>query len=219
MRVLAAIANYGTGHRQNLDRLIAEYHSMPWHVDVVVLSNIPKTISPRVEVRVGLPAKNPWSLPFAHRSLFGERRDAYDLFIYSEDDRLVQASNIEAFLTASRILRPNEIPGFMRTETDVDGNAYVSSMHGYYRWDPSDLIARGGELFAPFTNDHAACYLITRDQLAGAIESGGFLVPPYEGRYDMLCTAATDVYTRCGLKRYLSISRLADFLLPHLPNK
>jgi SAM-dependent methyltransferase len=219
MRILAAIANYGTGNRQYLDRLIAEYHSMPWDVDVVVISNIPKTISPRVEVRVGLPDKDPWSLPFAHRSLFAERRNDYDLFIYSEDDTLVRTANIEAYIEASRILRPNEIPGFMRTETDTDGKTYVSSMHGYYRWVPAELIARGSELFAPFTNDHAACYFITREQLAGAIVSGGFLVAPYEGRYDMLCTASTDVYTRCGLKRYLCISRLAAFLLPHLPNK
>src|SRR5262249_1555131 len=75
------------------------------------------------------------------------------------------------------------------------------------------------ETFAAFTNDHAACYMATRAQLASAIASGGFLVPPHDERYDMLCAAATDVYTQCGLRRLVCITRLRDFLLPHLPNK
>jgi len=219
MKILAAIANHGTGNRQYLDRLIAEYHAMPWPVDVVIVSNVPKDLGPRVEVRVGVPAKNPWSLPFAHRALFNERKNDYDLFIYSEDDTLVRAANIRAFLDATAVLAPDEIAGFMRTETDPSGNVAVSTAHGGFRWDPAGIITRGGLVFAPYTNEHAACYLATRDHIARAVESGGFLVEPYEGRYDMLCTAATDIYTRCGLKRYVCISRLTDFLLPHLPNK
>jgi hypothetical protein len=35
----------------------------------------------------------------------------------------------------------------------------------------------------------------------------------------MLCSAATDIYTRCGMKRLLCIDRIFDFVLPHLPNK
>ena len=35
----------------------------------------------------------------------------------------------------------------------------------------------------------------------------------------MLCSAATDPYTRCGLTKVINISRIDDFLLPHLPNK
>jgi hypothetical protein len=220
MKILVAIANYGTGNQDYLSRLIAEYRSMPWKIDIVILSNIPKEAAPGVEVLVGLPdPKDPWSLPFLHRRLFAERLDRYDLFIYSEDDTLVRASNIEAFLQANRLLRPDEIPGFMRTETDEAGNAYVSSIHHFFRWDTSRVIDRGGEIFAAFTNDHAACYMATRDHLAAAISSGGFLVAPHQGRYDMLCAAATDIYTRCGLKRYIPIERLRDFLLPHLPNK
>jgi len=35
----------------------------------------------------------------------------------------------------------------------------------------------------------------------------------------MLETAATDPYTRCGFTKVINISRIEDFLLPHLPNK
>ena len=42
---------------------------------------------------------------------------------------------------------------------------------------------------------------------------------PYQGEYEILETAATDPYTRCGFTKVINISRLEDFLLPHLPNK
>ena len=35
----------------------------------------------------------------------------------------------------------------------------------------------------------------------------------------MLCTAATDPYTRCGFKKLICISRIDDFVVSHLPNK
>ncbi len=76
-----------------------------------------------------------------------------------------------------------------------------------------------GETYAQFTNAHSACYILTRDQLRRAIASGGFMTEPYEAEYDMLCSAATDPYTRCGFTKVVNISRLEDSLLPHLPNK
>ena len=78
---------------------------------------------------------------------------------------------------------------------------------------------RGESEFAFFTNEHSACYALTRAQLRRAIDSGGFLVAPHEGKYDLLCTAATDPYTQCGMKKLICISRIEDFLVHHLPNK
>src|SRR5262245_44064893 len=85
-RVLVALASYGTSNDRHLERLVREYRSMPFEIDIVVISNIDKKPDPDVECRVGLPNKNPWSLPFAHKKLFADRADQYDLFIYSEDD-------------------------------------------------------------------------------------------------------------------------------------
>jgi 2-polyprenyl-3-methyl-5-hydroxy-6-metoxy-1,4-benzoquinol methylase len=220
LKILVAIAHYGNDNRACLERLIAEYRSMPWPVDIVVLSEAPKPLPAGVAIAVGLPdSSNPWSLPFAHRKLFAEQRDRYDLFVYSEDDTLVRRHNIEAFLDATQRLAHDEIAGFLRSETDARGQQYVSSVHSHFRWSPCSIVTRGGETFARFSNDHAACYMVTRAQLETAIRSGGFLVAPHNGRYDMLCSAATDVYTQCGLRRLICISRLQTFILPHLPNK
>ena len=219
MKILVAIANYGRKNRHYIETLLSSYQDMEYRVGIVVLSNEPKDFGSEIEVRVGLPSANPWSLPFAHKSLFAERINDYDLFIYSEDDTLITQKNIEAFLESVRILPQTEIPGFLRYESDRDGNRYISSAHGSFHWRPESAKTVATHTFAQFTNAHSACFILTRPHLESAIASGGFLLPPYEGDYDMLCTAATDPYTRCGLTKVINISRIEDFLLPHLPNK
>jgi 2-polyprenyl-3-methyl-5-hydroxy-6-metoxy-1,4-benzoquinol methylase len=213
------IANFGHGNAQHLQRVIREYHDMPWHVDIVVFSNIPKDLGPRVEVIVGLPSKDPWSLPFAHQPVFAARADQYDLFIYSEDDTLITRRNIEAFLSMTAELEPNEIAGFLRTEQSEQFDLWFPDVHGYFRWHPESVRTRGPFTCAFFSNEHAACYMLTRQQLHRAIKSGGYLVPPHEGLYDMLVSAATDVYTQCGFEKLVSVSHLEDFCVPHLSNK
>jgi SAM-dependent methyltransferase len=219
MKILVAIANYGTKNEAYLQQLLTEYRRMPFEVHIVVLSNIPKELGKDVEVKVGLPAKNPWSLPFGHKRLFADRVSKYDLFIYTEDDTLITERNIRAFLQTTQILPRDKVAGFLRYEKSPDGTRHISSAHGNFHWLPESVGTSLGEHFARFTNDHSACYILTRHQLETALASGGFLTEPYEAEYDMLCSAATDPYTRCGLTKVINISRIEDFLLPHLPNK
>jgi SAM-dependent methyltransferase len=219
LKILIAIANYGLKNEPYIKRLLQEYRAMPYQIDIVVMSNIPKDFGAEVEVRVGLPDKNPWSLPFAHKQLFAERAVDYDLFIYSEDDTLIKQKNIEAFVEAQREIPPDKIAGFLRYEEDSLGNRYCCSIHSHYHWRPGSRQRFGKNFYAHFTNQHAASFILTRDQLKHCLESGGFLVPPHEGRYDLLCTAATDPYTQCGLEKVICLSRIDDFMLHHLPNQ
>src|SRR5947209_4374656 len=116
LKILVVVANYGTGNDQYLYKLLREYRSMPYSLDIVVTSNIQKQFGSDVDVVVGLPTKDPRSLPFAHRRLFADRVGKYDLFIYSEDDTLITRTNIEAFLAATAVLPAREVPGFLRVE-------------------------------------------------------------------------------------------------------
>jgi 2-polyprenyl-3-methyl-5-hydroxy-6-metoxy-1,4-benzoquinol methylase len=221
MKILVVIANYGSKNQAYLRRLIDEYKSMSYDIDIIVLSNVPKELGPEIEVRVGLPTKNPWSLPFTHKRIFAERSKDYDLFIYSEDDILIKQKNIEAFLRVQEILPGNEIAGFLRFEENSTGKTHSLSMpdmHAYYHWLLNSVKSFGEYTFACFSNEHSACYVLTQNQLDLAIASGGFLVPPHEGRYDLLCTAATDPYTQCGFTKVICISHIKDFILHHLPN-
>lgn len=217
-RILVAIANHGTKNRRFLDHLLAAYRSFRAKVDIVVLSDQPKDLGPDIEVRVGAPIANPWSLPFGHRKLFVERAEDYDLFIYSEDDTEITETHVEAFLNAAAILPKDKIAGFLRHEIGPDGTRYCSTIHGPYYWDPASVVQVGDQVFARYTNDHSASYILTRDQLKHCISSGGFDIPPHEGLYDMLCSAATDPYVRCGLEKLVCVSDIEAFSLRHLPD-
>ncbi|MPY93957.1 MAG: glycosyltransferase [Acidimicrobiia bacterium] len=219
MKALVAIAYYGTNNRAHLMQLIDEYRSMSLDVDVVVVTDREKDLPASIEQVIGTPARNPRSLPFAHKRVLASRRSSYDLFIYSEDDTLVAERNIDAFLWASDVLPPDKLAGFLRWERLPEGEASCSSVHNHFHWLPHSAFAVDGEHFAQFSNLHSACYMMQRHHLERALTSGAYLRPPRSGRYGMLETAATDVYTGCGMTKVICLSRLDDFLLQHLSSK
>ena len=219
MRILVAIANYGFKNIEYLKKLIQEYKSMPCDTDIIILSNVPKKLEGNVEVVVGFPTKDPWSLPFGHKRIFAERIDNYDLFVYSEDDILITWKNIESFLMLSEVLPDGDIAGFMRYEMDSTGKRWYPDFLGPYHWLPNSIKKVDKYTFAAFSNIHSACYVLTQNQLKRVISSGGYLVEPHKGRYDLLCSAATDPYTQCGLRKLICISHISDFVVHHLPNR
>jgi 2-polyprenyl-3-methyl-5-hydroxy-6-metoxy-1,4-benzoquinol methylase len=219
LRLLVAIASFGSRNLSVLQKVLETYQDMSLQVDLIVLSNVQKDVGSAVEVIVGLPSKNPWSLPFAHKPIFAERVNDYDLFAYSEDDIEVTEKNIRAFLAISAQLRSDEVAGYLRYEKDCDGELWFPDVHGEFHWRPESAVSRGSETIAEFTNEHSAFYLLNRHQLKRAIASKGFLVGPHAGRYDMLCSAATDPYTRCGFRKVICISQIDSFLIHHLPNR
>lgn len=218
MRILVAIANYGIKNFQYAMKLINEYREMPFDVDMYVLTDKPKSYGLEVAELVGLPTKDPWSLPFAHRKLFVENALQYDLFIYTEDDTLIREGNIRAFLRASEKLPENLLPGFVRYEIYPDGSKNYPEIHGPFHWVPGSVASLGEYVYAHLSNDHSACYMLTQQQLLRAINSGGFALAPHSGRYDLLCAAATDPYIQCGFTRVICLSHLQEFELHHLPN-
>jgi 2-polyprenyl-3-methyl-5-hydroxy-6-metoxy-1,4-benzoquinol methylase len=218
-RILVAIASYGSSNDRYLERLIREYRSMRFDVDIVIVSNIEKKPALAIECFVGLPIKNPWSLPFAHKKVFAERADRYDLFVYSEDDILITEGHLRALLDVTSVLPQNEIVGFLRVEKGANGEQSYPDFHACFHWDPTSVRSRGKYTVAHFTNEHAACYILTQAQLGIAIRSGGFLVDPHEEKYDLLCTAATDPYTQCGFKKVIPVSHIDKFIVHHLSNK
>ena len=217
--MLVAIASHGEKNLPFLKRLIENYQSLPMDVDIVVVSNGPKDLGPDVRVVVGLPSANPWSLPFAHKPIFAENQDRYDLFIYSEDDMEVAERHIRAFLQVTPALADDEIAGFLRYEVDGNGAWHVPEAHESAHWKPETAKRRGPHSVAEFSNEHAGVYLLTQSQLKQVVASGNFLRKPYEGRYGLPETAATDPYTCCGFRKVICVSFLQDFLIHHLPDR
>jgi SAM-dependent methyltransferase len=220
-RLLVVIASYGEKNFPLLQRTISNYQQLTSvaSVSITVVSEAPKNLGPGVEVIVGLPAKNPWTLPFAHKRIFADRVDDYDLFIYTEDDIEITDENLRAFLDVTPLLAPDELAGFFRYEVDPAGNFFYPDVHAFFRWRPDSVRQRGPYTLAEYTNEHAGCYALTQGQLRRALASGGFLRPPYDGLYGLPETAATDPYTSCGFRKVLCISSFEDFLVHHMPNR
>ena len=219
VRLLVVIASYGQKNLPFLQRILQRYHSMSMMVDTIVCSERPKELGRDVKVVVGLPSRNPWSLPFAHKAIFAENVERYDLFVYSEDDIEVTEDQIRAFLAAVPAMEPNEIPGYLRYEVSPDGTRLLTDVRDAFHWKPETIERRGEHTIAEFTNEHAGFYVVTQSQLRRAIASGGFLKEPYEGRYGLPETAATDPYTSCGFRKVICISALENFLIRHMSNQ
>src|SRR4030081_2973540 len=96
LRLCVVIASYGDKNIEFLKRIIRNYQGMDMEVAIFVLSEAPKDLGPDVKVLVGLPSRNPWSLPFGHKRVFADNLDRYDLFAYSEDDMEVTEENFHA---------------------------------------------------------------------------------------------------------------------------
>jgi SAM-dependent methyltransferase len=217
-RLLVAIASFGEKNLRYLKSIITSYQGLPWPVDIVVFSEAPKNLDPAVRVIVGLPNRNPWSLPFAHKAFFAQQLQQYDLFVYTEDDMEIAEQHIQAFLEATPALDPDEIAGYLRYEIDQSGSKIFTDIHGPFHWKVDSVRRRGAYLIAEHTNEHAGFYILTQSQLSRAIASGGFLRDPYEGRYGLPETAATDPYTSCGFRKIICISAIDDFLIHHMSN-
>jgi SAM-dependent methyltransferase len=219
LKVFVVIASYGEKNIQFLRHVVDGYQKMAMDLDIVVTSETPKSVDLGVEVIVGLPTTNPYSLPFVHQRLFVDKVDQYDLYIYTEDDIGVTEDGIRAFLRITEVLQPNELAGYVRYESDSDGTRYLPDVHGRFHWRPESVRRRGEYLVAEFTNEHSGFYILTNHQLRSAIASGRYLAEPYHGRYDMLESAATHVYVNCGFRKVICISDLDSFLVHHMPNK
>ena len=219
MKILVAIANYGTKNDIYLDQVLEQYRALPYEKDIVVHTNIHKDLGTDVKVVVGLPTPDPRSLPYAHRRLFIECADEYDLFIYTEDDTLLTSDHIEAFLEVTQYLPDNHVAGFFRYELTQDNRVDISTIHAAFHWWPDSVKNFGSYTFAEFSNKHSALYLLTRSQLRIAIDSGAYSLTPQRSRYYVMESAASNPFLYCGLTKVMCLSQLDRFLVHHLPNK
>jgi SAM-dependent methyltransferase len=219
LKILVVIASYGFANDHHLRRVLKEYRSMPYDINIKVLSDVERQLESDVDVVVVSPCRTPQALPFEHKKLLERHARDFDLFIYTEDDILITETNIKAFVTVSQKVSRTEIPGFIRFESNQNGRLYYPDIHRTYRWNITSIRASGEYTIACFTNDHSGCYMLTRDQLVRAIESGKFMAGARRTQYGMLETAATDIYTQCGLRKVIAISHVDEYLVHHLPNK
>lgn len=219
MKILIAITSYGRGNDNHLNSLLQELRKIPLKKDIIINSNIDKDLGNDVKCLVGRPYSDPSSLVFAHRKLFIDNLDNYDLFLYTEDDIIISQQNVEAFLDATRILSEHQVPGFIRYEVNYKNEPVLTDIHSCYQWISKSVRYINSKLFAELNNKHSACYLLTKSQLAIAIQSGNYSSRPRISAGDVLEAGSADPFVECGLEKIINISEIDRFLVPHLSNK
>ena len=219
MKILIAIASYGEKNDDYLNTLLQSLREIPYEKDIIVQSNIEKKLGDDIQCLVGLPNADPRSLVFAHRQLFIDNLNNYDLFLYTENDILITQQNIEAFIETSKILPENQVLGFVRHEVNQENEILLTDIHYSYHWIAKSVQCVQSKFFAQFNNKHSACYLLTQSQLSTAIKSGNYdNFPRISGAGGVLEAASADPFIDCCLEKVICLSNIENFLVQHLPN-
>lgn len=232
MKTLVAIANYGTSQLKFLERVVYEYtHLNNHHADVYVHTNVP--------VREGDILTHPdvhevfitdgdvngdWQrLPYTTRKTLLNGFPDYDIYIYSENDILIEEKNIDTFIEASEVLKNTDlIPGFLLFEVKEIERVHPQA-HGSYKWDSDVTYQKNGWHFIRFTNDHYAAFVLTRDQFNKVLNHNNNFLPDenvdgYQER-TFKVKHCTSIFRNYGFTQVIPVSRIEDFLIRHLPDK
>jgi hypothetical protein len=169
MKILVAIASYGTNNDAYLARLLAEYGRLPHAVDVVVVSNIAKGVGAGVEVVVGCHEVTRGPCPLPTKTIFAQRLEDYDLSSIPRTTLSSPRKTSTHSCGRPRSWSRTSSQASCDSEEGPDGALHYSTIHNHYHWDVRSACRRQGETFVHFTNEHSACYLLTRDQLRRAI--------------------------------------------------
>jgi len=247
MRILVCIPSWGTKNSSHLNRILSEYDDIAqkYDVDILLFLTDDLDVSRHNNVnikKIFFPREIKYLLVHQYKRYMSARLNKYDIFIYSEDDILISKKNIDSFMSLSKDLSgTNLVPSFIRYEIKKgDKYKYLIDLH------PGNATSRYGTLLSRFiafknryfkgniifrvhhltdsvyiepNNLHSGCFILDRNQLRVAIESGNFQKGPRGGYCGVLESAASDIYYRCSLQKVYPLDKLESLLVHHLPDK
>ena len=187
-------------------------------------------------------------LAHKHKKLIAENKDKFDIFIYSENDMLITEKNIDMFAKHSKALsETNLVPGFLRYETNNGNDKYLIDLHpnhaanripfyfatkyiipmfpektvlnmGLHPIIRNQNININGKRYFEVQNLHQGSYILTKEQLGKALDSGKYFDEKnnYAGIRE---GAASNVYAKCGITKVISQDDIENSLIYHLPDK
>jgi hypothetical protein len=213
MKIKICVNNFGTSNLQYLDILLKEYRSFKkYKVDITVHTTVPLLN----EKQVLYPESIREGLAYPSRTEMADAIDAFDVFIYTENDILITEDNIDALFEYNNTLPEHQIGGFLLYEQRNDQKIMVNVCEYY-----GPVCIKNCPTGFVTYNQHQASWVLTRKQLRRAIDSGGFLVGPHSGPYGVIEQGATDPYTQCGFEKVYpyDLKLLERLLARHLPLK
>ena len=118
----------------HINRIIKEVCSYPYETDIYIHTNedvkqhyLKKNTNGKIQVIVhDFNNGNPLYLPWSCRDFFKAQKNDYDIFIYIEDDMLITIPALNYWLQhKDDLIKHSFNLGFLRIETDIDGNEYM----------------------------------------------------------------------------------------------
>lgn len=213
MKIKICINNFGNTQLNYLDTVLKEYRSFKkYKVDTTIHTTVPLLH----EKQVVHPESLGQGLAYPCRWEMADALDAFDIFIYTENDILITEDNINAFLEYNNTLPDNQVAGFLLYE-QRDDKKIIVNLCEYY----GPIFGKTYPHGFMVNNQHQACWVLTRSQLKKVIDSGGFLVQPHWGPYGIIEQGASDPYTQCGLEKVYpyNVDMVERLLIRHLPLK
>jgi hypothetical protein len=231
-KIMLCIPHYGNSNRTYLLNCLREYdryqkYKIDCYLDVTDPIELPEYNNIKIFVSyhdksVGM------ELTLKHREIMVSKLNDYDIFLYAEDDILINENNIDSWLSIQKNLPSNFVCGFLRYE-QKENNPYkflfdthpTHSIHRHGK-ETIEIFKNGflidGEKYVEPYNIHQGCYILTRDMLNSVINSGKYL--ENENHYvGVLEGAASNVFYKCGFVRVLPTKGIQKLLVHHSCNK
>lgn len=239
-KILAVLVNYGEEQLNYLEEVVQNLKNFKkYDVTVIVNSNISINID-GVDKVIIHELEDYQLLPLTCRQTIWENKDAFDVFIYGENDHLFKENHIDNHIFYTSILPDNRITGLIQFEEDETGK-YYPGYHLDFEWDFNSVEVFKGNKFAYFSNVHQATFILTKSQLQRIGDKIDFtslvsaelnslqklyrkvrkkigLKNKRTNIYSQKCKVNTDVFEFGGMKKLICISDFEENLIHHLPN-
>ena len=235
MRALVYITNYeGNAKRTYLNAILRGINTLALDIDVIIYSTeeLEIEVFPNLDITINIYPKVFSSSKYAnkyqpepefiwlHRIDILKKVEQYNLFIHLEDDVCLTKENVEQFITYS--FGEKKLDGYIigNIVYENDGADYLlPQFHAGFK-GIGKIITLNGEQFMVPKNKHQGSYLVSQAQLKLLIANGEMTAQPkLAGRYNIKCSACTEIYCTPFLTKIIPIGNLDRCLTEHISLK
>lgn len=169
-----------------ISRIIEEASKYPYQTDIFIHSNkiFPLTQFPKSQnvhlIGHDFTNSDPFLLPWKVRDLMKTQKDAYDIFIYVEDDVLIPVNAIKYWEKYNSKLYPNKLNvGFVRIEVDSVGKEFSTDIQLQL---PLILIYDNEIYCVNDGNPYTAFWIYGKEEFSEFVKSPYYDLPDIEGK-------------------------------------
>lgn len=217
MKLLVAITSFNQREEKYLARVLSNYSSSFSDCDVNYV--ITTHYSPTIEFPnntthfITSSCDKPYMHCWANQSYINSNFKEYDYIINTDSDIMVSRSNLDYYISESKIMGEKYIPGFLTAEMPDSGSPYLISMN-----QPCwvNVTYKTGSYIVPM-NKHSAGMICDTVRYEYSYSHSFAKSPVSHSLYNYNDVARTDIYINGDFTKLVNVS--GSCLFQHLPNK